>query len=91
LEADKPLDANRFDNWLMRELQVQGNNIYRLKGFLNFHGHEQRIVIQGVHMLTDMAELGPWGDRLRKTQLVFIGRDLDSESLIQGFEACVIT
>jgi G3E family GTPase len=91
LEADKPLDANRFDNWLMRELQVQGNNIYRLKGFLNFHGHEQRIVIQGVHMLSDMAELGPWGDRLRKTQLVFIGRDLDSESLIQGFEACVIT
>lgn len=91
LEADKPLDANRFHDWLMRELQVQGNNIYRLKGFLNLDGYEQRIVIQGVHMLTDTAELGPWGDRIRRTQLVFIGRDLDTESLSRGFDSCVAT
>jgi len=73
----------------MRELQVQGNNIYRLKGFLNLAGCPQRIVIQGVHMLTDTAELGPWGDRPRRSQLVFIGRDLDTDSLTRGFEACV--
>ena len=89
LESERSLDADRFHNWLMRELQVQGNNIYRLKGFLDLDGYPQRIVIQGVHMLTDTAELGPWGDRPRRTQLVFIGRDLDTDSLIRGFEACV--
>jgi G3E family GTPase len=89
LDTDQALDARRFLDWLGRELQVQGARIYRLKGFLNFKGVDDRIVIQGVHMLTDTTSLGPWGDRPRRTQLVFIGRLLDQQALIDGFESCL--
>ena len=55
----------------------------------NFAGANERIVIQGVHMVVDTSVLGPWGDRPRRTQLVFIGRELDREWLTKGFEACL--
>jgi G3E family GTPase len=60
-----------------------------MKGFLNFRGLPERIVIQGVHMVVDTSTLGPWGDRPRRTQLVFIGRELDEQLLTQGFDACL--
>jgi G3E family GTPase len=60
-----------------------------MKGFLNLRGVNERIVIQGVHMVVDTSALGPWGDRPRRTQLVFIGRELDEQLLTQGFGACL--
>ncbi len=52
-------------------------------------GEEQRYVIQGVHMLMDGNLLGPWPDgKKRETKLVFIGRNLDSMNLREGFESC---
>jgi hypothetical protein len=36
----------------------------------------------------DTSSLGSWGERPRRTQLVFIGRELDQKLLTQGFEAC---
>ncbi|MCU0758014.1 MAG: GTP-binding protein [Steroidobacteraceae bacterium] len=89
LETEEPLDPRRFSDWLSRELQAQGASIYRMKGFLNFKGVDQRVVIQGVHMLTDNTTLGPWGEKPRRTQLVFIGRNLDTQALIDGFDACL--
>jgi G3E family GTPase len=89
LEAEQPLDPKKFSDWLGRELQVQGASIYRMKGFLNFKGVADRIVIQGVHMLTDNTSLGPWGHRPRRTQIVFIGRKLDTEALSSGFYTCL--
>jgi G3E family GTPase len=89
IETEQPLDHEKFERWLSRELQINGTNIYRMKGFLNFKGTDARVVIQCVHMLTDTSVLGPWGDRTRRTQLVFIGRDLDQTSMIEGFESCL--
>ena len=89
IETDRPIDAARFQTWLSHTLQTQGTQLYRMKGFLNFQGANERIVIQGVHMVVDTSSLGPWGDRPRKTQLVFIGRELDQDLLTQGFDACV--
>ncbi len=89
LETDRPLDAQRFQSWLTHTLQTQGTRLYRMKGFLNFKDAPDRIVVQCVHMVCDTSALGPWGDRPRRTQLVFIGRELDRESLWAGFEACL--
>ena len=89
IETDRPIDPERFQAWLTETLQTQGTRLYRLKGFLNFQGANERIVIQGVHMVVDTTSLGPWGDRPRRTQLVFIGRELDQPRLRQGFDACV--
>jgi G3E family GTPase len=90
LETDRPIDAERFQSWLTHMLQTQGTRLYRMKGFLNFKGANERIVIQGVHMVVDTSALGPWGDRPRLTQLVFIGRELDQSVLTQGFDACLV-
>jgi G3E family GTPase len=89
LQSARSLDPQRFQAWLSQVLQTQGTRLYRLKGFLNFAGSDQRIVIQGVHMVVDTSTLGSWGARSRRTQLVFIGRDLDRDSLASGFEACL--
>lgn len=90
LESDRPLDSQRFEAWLAHALKTQGTQLYRMKGFLNFAGSDERIVIQGVHMVIDTSVLGPWGDRPRRTQLVFIGRELDREALTTGFRECLV-
>jgi G3E family GTPase len=87
LESTRPVDPQRFEAWLSEVLQTQGTRLYRMKGFLNFAGSNERIVIQGVHMVVDTSALGPWGERARRTQLVFIGRELDRDALRTGFEA----
>jgi G3E family GTPase len=89
LETARALDPGRFQSWLSQMLQTQGTRLYRMKGFLNFEGSGQRVVIQGVHMVVDTSLLGPWGNRDRRTQLVFIGRDLDRDAFRAGFEACL--
>jgi G3E family GTPase len=89
LESNRALDAERFQAWLSEVLKTQGTQLYRMKGFLNFAGANDRIVIQGVHMVVDTTALGPWGDRPRRTQLVFIGRELDRDAITVGFEACL--
>ena len=89
LEASRPLNVARFQAWLAGVLQTQGTRLYRMKGFLNFAGSDERIVIQGVHMVVDTSVLGPWGDRARRTQLVFIGRELHRETFRAGFESCL--
>jgi G3E family GTPase len=89
IETDRPLHAERFQAWLTHTLQTQGTQLYRLKGFLNFNGVAERLVIQGVHMVVDTTSLGPWGDSPRRTQLVFIGRDLDRTMLRTRFDACL--
>jgi G3E family GTPase len=89
LDTERPLDAERFQSWLTETLKTQGTRLYRMKGFLNFKGSNERIVIQGVHMVVDTSALGPWGERPRRTQLVFIGRDLDKDLLTRGFESCL--
>jgi G3E family GTPase len=89
LETTRALDPARFQAWLSEILQTQGTRLYRMKGFLNFQGSAQRVVIQGVHMVVDTSVLGPWGERDRRTQLVFIGRDLDRDVFSEGFEGCL--
>jgi G3E family GTPase len=89
LEVEAALDPDLFRAWLGDLLREQGTTLYRMKGFLNFAGVQDRVVLQGVHMLVDHAVLGPWGDRARRTQLVLIGRDLDGEALQGGLSHCI--
>jgi G3E family GTPase len=88
LETTDPLDPQRFQAWISGVLAQQGTRLYRLKGFVSLEGVDERIVIQGVHMVLDTSSLGSWGERPRRTQLVFIGRELDEGALRAGFEGC---
>ena len=87
--SDVPLDLDRFQAWFGQLLQDRGPDILRSKGILDFQGATERYAFQGVHMLMDGAPMGPWPDgALRVSRLVFIGRNLESMGLEEGFAGC---
>ena len=56
---------------------------------MDFKGENDRYVFQGVHMLMDASPMGPWpSNAKRNSRVVFIGRNLDSMNLKEGFESC---
>ena len=89
ITAERPVIAARFESWLSQILQTQGPRLYRMKGFVAFEHSPHRIAIQSVHMMVDSRDLGPWGERRRQTQLVFIGRSLDAAAIREGFAGCL--
>ncbi|MFM7430339.1 MAG: CobW family GTP-binding protein [Flammeovirgaceae bacterium] len=84
------LDERRFQKWISYVLQTMGTDIFRSKGILNFKNYNRRIVFQGVHMLFDAKPDREWrADEARKNQIVFIGRNLDRDMLVEGFNSCL--
>ena len=53
-------------------------------------GAVESVAIAAAHMLFDGQPDRPWGDAPRRNQLVFIGRNLDEQSMRRGFEGCLI-
>ena len=90
IETDGDVDSELLNAWLGELLRERGVDIFRMKGFISLAGDSRRFVFQGVHMLFDGQPDRPWGDSPRRNQLVFIGRNLDEESMRQGFEACLV-
>jgi len=71
-------------------LREKGVDIFRMKGILNLKGIERRFIFQGVHMLFDGKQDRRWkDDESRRSQLIFIGRNLDRDELEEGFRACL--
>ncbi len=89
LEA-APIDNQKLHNWISQLLQTQGTDIFRMKGILNIADSDHRYVFQGVHMIFDGKVDRLWrpGEE-RKNELVFIGRNLDRESMLRSFRDCM--
>jgi G3E family GTPase len=83
------LDGRRLNDWIGGLLRTKGADIYRMKGVLSVKGSKQRLVFQGVHMLFDGKLDREWGPEPRMNTLVFIGKNLDRDSLIAGFRSCL--
>jgi G3E family GTPase len=90
IEEERPLDLKKLETWLGELLNSLGADIYRSKGVLYIQGHAKRVVFQGVQMMLDSAPDRLWnvGEK-KKSQLVFIGRELDEKKIREGFEQCV--
>jgi G3E family GTPase len=90
LEDERPLDLKKLEAWLGELLKSLGADIYRSKGVLNVKGQPKRVVFQGVQMMFNASPERFWntGEK-RKSQLVFIGRELDEKKIKAGFEACI--
>jgi G3E family GTPase len=86
------MDINKINYWLSDLVQTQGPNIFRMKGILNIYGQQRRFIFQGVHMLVDGKADREWlPDEQRKSELVFIGRDLNEAKLRADFTKCLAT
>ena len=89
LVADQPMKPNKFMQWIQDVVQRHGTDILRMKGIISLEDDDQRFVVQGVHMLIEGGSQRAWkAKEARQTRLVLIGRDLPTEALKQGFEAC---
>lgn len=67
------------------ETLVRGQEIYRIKGFVNIANKPMRMVLQGVGNRFDYFFDRPWqATESRETHLVFIGKDLDSQLINQS-------
>jgi G3E family GTPase len=88
-EVTRPIDPERFNQWISQLLQEKGQDLLRTKGILHYTGEDRRFAFQAVHMIADGDFIGPWpvGEE-RKSRLVFIGRNLNRPQLRRGFEAC---
>lgn len=61
---------------------VQGQEIYRIKGFVHVPNKAMRLVLQGVGDRFDAFYDRPWQpDESRQTRLVFIGRSLEKQGI----------
>ncbi|MEO7403328.1 MAG: GTP-binding protein [Burkholderiales bacterium] len=88
--SDRPFDGVKLEEFLSSIIQVYGADLLRYKGVLNLKGNANRVVFQGVHMLMG-GDLGkPWAkNEKRDSVMVFIGRDLPQDIIIQGLEQCL--
>jgi len=88
---DRPLDLKRTEKWLNELLEKDGEQIYRAKGILHIQGMPKRVIFQSVQMMFDVEPERFWqADEPRRTQLVFIGKELDEAAIRAGFGECVV-
>ncbi|MDQ0390791.1 CobW family GTP-binding protein [Labrys monachus] len=86
---DGDVVPEKFMPWINQIAQSEGPNLLRWKGILAFKDEPKRFVLQGVHMIVDGDLQRDWkpGEK-RQSRLVFIGHDLKTAELEQGFRAC---
>ena len=80
----------KLNKWVQGLIMNQGPNIFRMKGILSIQGFSERFVLQGVHMQVDCKLGRPWkkGEE-RENKMIFIGRDLNRDELLNGFRGCL--
>lgn len=90
IEVAADCDGERLNEWLSTLLREKGIDIFRMKGVFAVRGNPNRVVFQGVHMVLDARDGGPWTAKSRRrNSLVFIGRNLDRAALNESFRKCL--
>ena len=90
-EAARPIDPERFNQWIGTLLQEKGQDLLRTKGILGYPNEPRRFAFQAVHMIADGDFISPWPEASeRRSKIVFIGRNLNRPQLRRGFEACQV-
>lgn len=91
VSAASDVDADAFQNWIAELTAGQADNLYRMKGIVAVKDEACRYVFQGVHSLTEFRAAQPWNsNEVRESKIVFIGRDLNQDSLDRRFQACLV-
>ena len=81
------VDWTAFGLWLTMLLQARGQDILRVKGFLNVGGDGPVLVSCVQHAVHPPLHLDEWPDEDRRSRLVFIGRGVAAAELEASLRA----
>ncbi|MDP9972967.1 G3E family GTPase [Variovorax paradoxus] len=88
--AERPFDAARLEDFFGAILRIYGTHLMRYKGVIAVVGLDTRVVLQGVHMLMGTEAGASWKEgEPRHSRIVFIGKQLPRDVLVQGLEQCL--
>lgn len=89
IEKIGTLDGLKVSLWFRQVIAEFGDKILRMKGILDLKGDNDQFLLQGVHWDFEGRPGREWGaDEQRVNRMVFIGRRLDADKIIKGFDKC---
>ncbi|MDQ1095878.1 MULTISPECIES: CobW family GTP-binding protein [Chryseobacterium] len=81
---DEPFDLEWFQHRLMMFLRFQAKDIYRIKGVIWAMEEKHKVIVQSVSKMLAISQGNEWKtDEIRRSRMVFIGRDLKSKGIEQ--------
>jgi G3E family GTPase len=87
LSFAQPLDWIAFSVWLSMLLHARGEDVLRVKGFLNV-GASGPVVLNGVqHIIHAPEHLERWPGTDQRSHLVFMLRAIEPQSLVRSLQA----
>lgn len=87
--TDRPFDAGRLEQLLSALAEGLGTDLYRCKGVLWVTGEARQVVVQAVQLTIAIDRGQPWGAGPRRSRLVFIGRDLPEDAILDSLARCL--
>ncbi|MEC4719023.1 GTP-binding protein [Noviherbaspirillum sp. CPCC 100848] len=89
--SDRPFNTSRLDEFLGGVVQVFGPRMLRYKGVLWMEDADRKVLFQGVHQMMGTDIGAKWAEgEVRGSKMVFIGKNLPKESILQGLEQCLV-
>lgn len=88
---DRAFDLNDFQYNMSQLIDLNIEKLYRIKGIVNFKGHDRRIIFQTVRGNGLASSGSEWGiGEKRESKFVFIGKGLDKDFIAKLLEECLI-
>jgi len=85
---DKPFTWDSFSAAVQVLTSLRGSDLLRVKGLVNVDGERGPVVVQGAqHVFHPPVTLEVWPSDDRRSRIVFIGRNLERESVASLFAA----
>ncbi|KAL3636205.1 hypothetical protein CASFOL_020752 [Castilleja foliolosa] len=89
----KTVDLEKVKMWIEEILwdKKYGMDVYRCKGILSVLNSDQLYTLQAVREVYEIVPTRKWkDDENRTSKIVFIGRSLDEEVLVNTLGACIV-
>ena len=87
LHFDQALDLNNLGNDLMRLLNFNRHQIYRIKGILNANNYPIQVVLQSVKNTFHLSDGKAWEPgQAKESKIVVIGKELKKEAVEKIFK-----
>lgn len=87
---DRPFNLDSLGHRLLVFLNLQAKNIYRVKGFIWANEEPQKVIVQSVANMLSITMGEKWPpEKMPRSRLVFIGKNLTSQGLEKMLAQCL--